>query len=246
MSTAADIDAQIKGLQRRLAALDQQRAETAEILRELCREREASNAKAGTKGDPVPKAPVTSASPAPEKIALFKNLFRGREDVFPRRWENPKTGRSGYAPACHNEWVRGICEKPRIKCGECPNQAFIPVTDAMIQSHLRGKDSVTRRQMSGTFIAGVYPILPNETCWFLAVDFDKQSWAHDAKALLDTCREKNVPAVLERSRSGNGGHTLYVHYERYTGSHGIGGAKARIVSPHRDDGALPRYRIRLL
>ncbi len=75
-----------------------------------------------------------------EKVALFRSLFRGRDDVFPRRWENAKTGKVGYAPACHNEWVRGICEKPRIKCSDCPNQAFVPVTDEVVRSHLQGRD----------------------------------------------------------------------------------------------------------
>ena len=68
-----------------------------------------------------------------EKIHIFRQLFRGREDVFPKRWDNRKTGRSGYSPACSNEWVRGICEKPRIKCTECPNQAFIQVSDDVIR-----------------------------------------------------------------------------------------------------------------
>jgi hypothetical protein len=75
-----------------------------------------------------------------DKIALFRLLFRGRDDVFPRRWENAKSGKSGYAPACHNEWIRGICEKPRIKCSNCPNQAFVPVSDAISRSHLQGRD----------------------------------------------------------------------------------------------------------
>lgn len=126
MSTAADIDAQIKDLRRRLAGLDQERAETAEKLRVLCHQREACNAKAEAIEHPAPKARVTSTSPAAEKIALFKSLFRGREDVFPRRWENPKTGKSGYAPACRNEWLHGICEKPRIKCGGMPESGFYP------------------------------------------------------------------------------------------------------------------------
>ena len=60
---------------------------------------------------------------------LFRSLFLGRDDVFPRRWENSKTGKAGYAPVCRNEWIRGICQKPRIKCSNCPNQAFVPVND---------------------------------------------------------------------------------------------------------------------
>lgn len=79
---------------------------------------------------------VTSGSTAAEKIALFRRLFAGRLDVFPLRWENRNTGKSGYALACANEWVRGICGKPQIKCGECRNQAFIAVSDNVIASHL--------------------------------------------------------------------------------------------------------------
>lgn len=74
-----------------------------------------------------------------EKIALFRSLFRGREDVFPKRWENSKKGTAGYSPACANEWVHGICDKPRVKCGDCPNQAFLPVTDQVILEHMQGR-----------------------------------------------------------------------------------------------------------
>src|SRR3954465_11881919 len=87
---------------------------------------------------------VTNQSSPEEKIALFRALFRGREDVYPRRFENRKTGRGGDAPACANEWVRGVCEKPRIKCAECPNRRFLPVTDDVIRQHLSGQDEFGR------------------------------------------------------------------------------------------------------
>src|SRR5437764_8724611 len=83
---------------------------------------------------------VDQRSSSEAKIALFRSLFRGRDDVYPRRFESRKTGKAGYAPACSNEWVRGICEKPRIKCAECPNRRFLPVTDDMIRWHLCGHD----------------------------------------------------------------------------------------------------------
>lgn len=146
-------------------------------------------------------APVTNSSPSRDKVDLFRRLFAGRPDVFPVRWENRKTGRSGYSPACANEWVKGICGKPKVKCGECPHQKFIPPNENVVEKHLRGDDGRGR-----DFVAGVYPLLPGDTCWFLAADFDKASWAEDANALLETCRGKGVPAALERSRSGNGGH----------------------------------------
>jgi hypothetical protein len=126
--------------------------------------------------------PAQQSSSSEKKIALFRSLFRGRDDVYPRRFESRKTGKSGYAPACANEWVRGICEKPRIKCAECPNRRFLPVTDEVIRWHLRGQDD------SGQpFVAGVYPMLLDETCFFLAVDFDKSGWLDDSMAFMATC-----------------------------------------------------------
>ena len=145
--------------------------------------------------------PVDQASSPEEKIALFRSLFRGRDDVYPRRFESRKTGRSGYAPACANEWIRGVCEKPRIKCAECPNRRFLPVTDDVIRWHLSGSDAEEQ-----PFVAGVYPLLQDETCFFLAVDFDKTGWREDAAAFLETCDHLNLPAALERSRSGRGAH----------------------------------------
>ena len=145
--------------------------------------------------------PVDRTSSSQAKIALFRSLFRGRDDVYPRRFQSRKTGKSGYAPACANEWVRGICEKPRIKCAECPHRRFLPVTDDVIRWHLSGHD-----EASQPFVAGVYPMLFDETCHFLAVDFDRANWGEDAGAFLDTCRRLNLHAALERSRSGRGGH----------------------------------------
>ncbi|HEU4591847.1 MAG TPA: DEAD/DEAH box helicase family protein [Steroidobacteraceae bacterium] len=153
---------------------------------------------------PTLSTEVTAASPPAQKVALFRKLFSGRLDVFPVRWENSGTGRSGYAPACRNEWVRGVCDKPHVKCGECPNQAFIPVSDDIIASHLRGRDST--RRGDAPFVCGVYPLLADDTCWFLAADFDGEEWAADALAFFETCRAKGVPAAIERSRSGEGGH----------------------------------------
>ena len=145
----------------------------------------------------VPTHTLDQTSSSEAKIALFRSLFRGREDVYPRRFESRKTGKSGYAPACANEWVRGICDKPRIKCAECPNRRFLPVSDDVIRWHLSGCDDAGAR-----FVAGGYPMLLDETCFFLAVDFDKGDWLEDSTAFIETCNRLNVPAVLERSRSG--------------------------------------------
>ena len=151
---------------------------------------------------PLLGARVTTASSTTEKIAVFRSLFRGREDVFPRRWENPKSGKSGYAPVCRNEWIRGVCGKPQVKCGECPNQAFVPFGVDIIRSHLTGRTTGNATD----FTAGIYPMLPDETCWFLAADFDKKSWKRDVVAFRDTARAKGVPVAIERSRSGSGAH----------------------------------------
>jgi superfamily II DNA or RNA helicase/very-short-patch-repair endonuclease len=144
---------------------------------------------------------VTQDSSPGAKIKLFRSLFCGRTDVFPVRFESKRTGKAGYSPACENEWVPGVCDKPRIRCADCPNRRFIPVTDEVIRWHLSGRDSQGR-----DFVMGVYPMLQDETCHFLAADFDKESWQEDAGAFLDTCRRFSLPAALERSRSGNGGH----------------------------------------
>jgi hypothetical protein len=144
---------------------------------------------------------VDRQSPAPSKIGLFRRLFRGRVDVFPLRWENSKTGRSGYSPACANEWRRGICEKPRVKCSARVHQAFFCVDDTTIERHLRGT------ALDGSpYVMGVYPLLPDNTCWFLAADFDDGEWRRDVSAFADACRRNQVPVAIERSRSGNGAH----------------------------------------
>ena len=188
----------IEAIKKRLSALETERAELEAELATIITGRETSSAPDMASHDP---GKLTATSPPSEKIALFRSLFRGREDVFPKRWSNSRNGKSGYAPSCSNEWVPQICGKPKVKCGDCPNRAFVPLTDAVINQHLRSESSDGR-----DFTIGVYPMLPDETCWFLAADFDKKSWQHDVTAFLATCRMKGVPAVLERSRSGNGGH----------------------------------------
>ena len=209
------MELRIAELTARLAELDQERQTVLAKLEDL---RQLQAAEPVTVPVPVSppsvspltagrKASVTMASATDDKIALFGRLFRGRRDVFPKRWDNPKTGKSGYSPSCRNEWVRGICGKPKVKCGGCPDQAFIPVTDEVIRGHLQGVEpGKPGRSATTTFVVGVYPLLPDETCWFLAADFDKQSWVRDVQAFIGTCRENGVPAALERSRSGNGGH----------------------------------------
>jgi hypothetical protein len=151
---------------------------------------------------------ATKDSPPDFKIELFRSLFRGRTDVYPRRFESRKTGKAGYQPACANEWVRGVCEKPKIKCADCLNRRLLPVADEVIRWHLSGRDDQGR-----DFVMGLYPMLQDETCHFLAVDFDRENWQEDAAAFLETCRQLDLPAALERSRSGNGSHVWFFFEE---------------------------------
>jgi hypothetical protein len=131
-----------------------------------------------------------------DKVALFRRLFRGRSDVYPIRWESKTTGKTGYAPACANEWRAGVCEKPRIKCGDCRNRLLVPLSDSVIYSHLAGEHTV-----------GVYPLLEDDSCYFLAIDFDEAEWRDDIRAFVQSCAELDVPVSVEVSRSGRGAHT---------------------------------------
>lgn len=140
-------------------------------------------------------AAETSRLTTNEKIALFRRLFRGRTDVYPVRWESKTTGKSGYAPACANEWRTGVCEKPRIKCSDCGNRLLIPLSDAVIYNHL-----------AGAHTAGIYPLLEGDTCYFLAVDFDEAEWQEDARSFVQSCNDLGVPVAMEISRSGQGAH----------------------------------------
>lgn len=146
------------------------------------------------------------ASPE-KKIALFKALFIGREDVYGKRFYNQKTGKSGYVPACANEWVPGVCDKKKFKCTDCPNKSLIAVKDRVIYSHLKGGDAFFRDMI------GTYVMLPDETTRFLAIDFDEGSWQEDVIAVRTVCRQYDIPAAVERSRSGNGAHVWFFFEE---------------------------------
>ncbi len=139
----------------------------------------------------------TSDSPlySPEqKIAIFRGLFQGRADIFANRWQNIQ-GRSGYSVACNNEWVQGLCHKPRIKCQDCNHRQFTELNDQIIYRHLAGQQ-----------IVGLYPLMHDNTCYFLATDFDKGQWQDEVKAMSKACQNFEIPHAIEISRSGNGAH----------------------------------------
>jgi hypothetical protein len=139
-------------------------------------------------------APTTQS----EKVALFGTRFRGRTDVYPRRWENARSGKSGYSPHCANEWLRGVCEEPKVKCGECRSQAFVSVTDRVLYDHLQG-----------ALVAGVCTLVERDRCHFVAVDFDDSGWHADVHAFEEAARDVGLPVAVERSRSGNGAHAWF-------------------------------------
>ena len=194
------IEGEIAKAEARLTALDENRDRLSRHIERL-KDRLRSVAKAQPPGPATQQASLTAA-PVPsnrsEKIALFMSLFRGRTDVYPKGWVSKTKGTRGYSPACSNEWNQHLCDKRSVKCGECPNQAFIPVTKESIRAHFEGHH-----------LMGVYPMLPDETCWFLALDFDKGQWQDDVAGFIATCGSKGIPCAVERSRSGNGAHVWF-------------------------------------
>ena len=207
----------IEDAEKRLKNLDAERNKVLAELEEL-RIEQKSISQIRETGSLFLSASVTKESSAEEKISLFGSLFKGREDVFARRWESSRSGKVGYQPACQNEWVKGICRKPQIKCGECAARELIPLTESVIRNHLKGFDpddtraSVSRRE----FVVGLYPLLPDNTCYFLAVDFDKDTWMEDVSWFIETCKEYDISAAMERSRSGRGAHAWIFFSESIT------------------------------
>ena len=143
---------------------------------------------------------INKTSVPGEKVRLFMSIFRGREDVYAKRWENKAKGTAGYFPACKNEWAPGICQKPTIKCSACKHRDLLPLDEITVEAHLRGQQNL---------VVGIYPLLPNETCWFLAIDFDDEGWQKDITILGEVCSVFDIPIAVERSRSGNGAHAWF-------------------------------------
>lgn len=186
----------------RIRRLDAERQEANARAEALRAEIAALDARLPATGTPTASATSGPRSPS-EKVRLFRLLFRGRDDLYPMRFESKATGKSGYAPACANKWEPGLCALKRGgRCSDCTNQAFLPVDDSAVLAHLQGKH-----------VMGIYPMLPDEKCWFLAVDFDKSSWREDVRAFVRTARQLALPVLVERSRSGNGAHVWFFFTE---------------------------------
>ena len=145
-----------------------------------------------------------------EKVELFRSLFKGREDVFARRWYSKASGKGGYQPVCQNEWNHQLCDKRKFKCTECPNRQFAPLSDNDIYRHLEGKDA------DGKDVIGLYVLNADNTCNLLCTDFDDKNCEHgyqeDVIAFVDVCKSWGVPCSIERSRSGNGAH-VWIFFE---------------------------------
>ena len=146
---------------------------------------------------------VNNASDSLSKINLFMALFKGRDDVYAKRWKNKHKGTSGYSPVCLNQWQPGVCGKPKVSCSKCENKLYAALDEDVIENHLRGN-----------IVVGIYPMLQDETCWFLAMDFDESDWQNDISVLRDVCIEFNIPVAVERSRSGKGGHVWFFFENR--------------------------------
>lgn len=146
------------------------------------------------------KPGVTNNSSSAEKVKLFLSLFKGRDNVFARRWEKRKKETSGYSPACANEWKSGICLKPKVTCTNCKHKEYIPLDEKVVEAHLRGQNNL---------VVGVYPLLLNETCHLLVIDFDDDGWQKDVSTLRRVCSLFDIPIAVVRFRSGNDAHVWF-------------------------------------
>lgn len=183
----------LKEIEERLMKLDSERVS---LLREIQNIRNEIAVESKSKRVPLGRSLnrkdlLTNA----DKVQLFLLMFAARLDVYPHRWENEKTGKSGYSPVCANEWVNPICKKPKIKCSDCSHQNFLSLDELAVESHLKGNSTI-----------GTYAIRSDDSCRFLACDFDEASWQQDVLTFHDAADSLGIEVSIERSRSGNGAH----------------------------------------
>ena len=188
---------QLRALELRLKQLDVERAEVLQAIKELKSIADRETAPTQVIDSALLGRPLRDSSPITpdEQIAVFLQLFRCRESVYPKRWGNAKSGKSRYAPACRNEWVQPLCQKPTIRCTDCGNQAFSPLNEDAAQAHLQGQLTI-----------GTYAIDADDSCVFLACDFDGAGWKEDVSAYRESARALGIDVAVERSRSGQGAH----------------------------------------
>src|SRR3989338_5573240 len=139
-----------------------------------------------------------------KQIQVFMSLFRGRTDVYARHWE--KNGKSGYSPAYEFNWSEFMAHKARGgNLSNFPNKKTLLLTLEVIRSHLEGIQAI-----------GIYPLLEDNTSYFIAADFDKENWQTESINLIKICKQFGIPAYLERSRSGKGAHVWIFFEEKYS------------------------------
>lgn len=159
-----------------------------------------------------------------DKIAsdFFMMFCRGRKNVYDLRYTNPKTGKNGYYTQCFNRWDRGchIQKKDGVRCKDCELRAYKPVTLPLIKAHMNGTDP------NGNDVVAIYPMLENNLCQLLVFDFDNHAkgaeqedyaniddgWKEEINALRHICKNLDVDAAVERSRSGRGAH-LWIFFK---------------------------------
>lgn len=149
----------------------------------------------------------------PQMVSFFYTYFRGRKDVYSVR-SRPKDGKAGYFPVCTHFWDHKLCPKTtgqKIACRDCPNRAYKPLNIRALLAHLKGE------REDSSDVVGIYPLLPDDTCYFLVFDFDDHegtfqgsektvSWRDEVDALRKICELEQIDALVERSRSGQGAH----------------------------------------
>ena len=177
------------------------KSELIQIIKKLEKEVEDLNRKLYGTMEEQQVTEVTKEISNEEKIKIFRNVFKGRTDLYAKKWVSKKNGQSGYSPVCKNEFNIYKCDKKNVKCNECAFRELLPLTDDVILKHLKGEITV-----------GIYPLLSNDLCNFLAIDFDKKTFEKDVTAFWNTCDELNIPIYVERSQSGNGAH-IWIFFE---------------------------------
>ena len=207
---------QLQALQKQLANLDRERGR---LVKEIERLQNQLVQEDRVK-PPILSSPKKSMTPQ-EKVALFKSIFIAREDVYAKPFEGNGTYKGGYTPVCVNEWVLGVCQKKEIKCSQCHFRQYEAVTDFIVELHLRGED-----RRGKPFTLGTYPLMKDDHCRFLVVDFDGEQYREDTKSFVEVCSESGFPVYVERSRSGNGAHVWFFF------THPVPAAVARRMASH--------------